>query len=441
MKWIIGAIAGVVVIGAAGAPYVSGHLLEDAFNQAEPMALPIDGLYWQPESYERGYLNSEARSKLVFRQAGQQDVVIDLTHRVQQHLGIDGRYARIETHLDLEDGSQAQALVNQWLDVQDIPPISTALYPSGNSLSHLSLPEINRPLSAFSGADISFSTQRQGRFGYEFIMPEWRFNEHAAYGINREALIEGVVLAGEGRVSGEGIIWDSHSHLTADRLMFSSGGEDQLDLHQLSFNARSDREDDQVSLGFELRFGALEVPNDTLRNGHYRLTIERLDAPAIAAIAERMNELNQLGNLKVEDLNAQYLRLLTNQLPQLLSQGPKVRLAPFAVESEFGSTRVDLTLSLVPDSMPAEMGAMAILALIGSLSIEGSLQLPLAMLEAQYQQTDPTGSIEQELALLVAEGWVNIEDEILSMTINYDRGRLELNGQPADALLNMLLGF
>ncbi|HHQ69464.1 MAG TPA: DUF945 domain-containing protein [Halothiobacillaceae bacterium] len=441
MKWIIGAIAGVVVIGAAGAPYVSGHLFEDAFNQAEPVALPIDGLYWQPESYERGYLNSEARSQLIFRQAGQQDVVINLTHHVQQHLGIDGRYARIKTHLDLDDNPQAKALIDEWLDGQDLPPISTELYPSGKSLSRLSLPEINHPLTAFSGADISFSTQRQGWFGYEFTMPELRFTEHAAQNTDGQALIEGVHFVGEGRVSEEGMIWDGRSHLTADRLLFSGGGEDQIDLHQLSLNARSDREDDQVNLSFEMRFGALEVPNDTLRNGHYRLSIERLDAPAIATIAKRINELNQLGNLKDEDLNAQYQRVLTNQLPQLLSQGPRLRLAPFTAESEFGASRVDLALSLAPNAMPAEMGPLAILALIGSLSIEGSLQLPLAMLEAQYQQTDPTGSIEQELALLVAEGWVTIEDEILSTTINYDRGRLELNGQPADALLNLLLGF
>ena len=441
MKRIIAAIAGLVVVGGAAAPYVSGHLLENAFDQAEPATLPVDGLYWYPVSFERGYLGSQARSELIFRQPGHDDVVIELEHDIQQRIGLDGRYAQVQTRLDLDNEPQTRQLIEQWLEGEPVPTINTRLYPSGNSLSALDLPPIERPLSSFSGASLAFSTQRNGFFGYEFTMPELHFKEHAAHATDGEAILERLHLAGEGRVNEDGFIWDSRTQLTADRMRFSGGGNDALEINQLSLQAQSDRDENLLDLGFDLRFGALQMPHDTLTNGHYHLKIARLDATAVAVMAERFNALSQRAHPGTEALAAQYQRVLLDEVPRLFSQGPKVQLSPFMAESEFGPSRVDLTVQLAPNAMPSDLGPMAILALIGSLSVEGSLQVPLAMLEAQYQQTDPNGSVEQELAFLVAEGWVDIEEDMVKSRINYQQGQLELNGQRADALMNMLLGL
>lgn len=67
--------------------------------------------------------------------------------------------------------------------------------------------------------------------------------------------------------------------------------------------------------------------------------------------------------------------------------------------------------------------------------------MPIALLEkSAAARGQRAGVVEEQLAPLVAQGWVRVEDGVVATTVDFRQGNLELNGTSANQLLNMAFG-
>ncbi len=438
MKRLFIVVAVVLVAALGAAPYATGHLMQSTLNDVEHFPGVRDALGLEVTDYRRGYLESQAESELRLNLPEGETLRLKLVHRIDQLPGLDGRYATVHTRWDPEDPAIQRKLDEVFGD-QAVLRLSTALYPNGSSRSTGRVPAIEAEGVHFSGADLALDTRRDGRFDYR-IDGERLSVTDAAEGVDDGARLDanGLRLAASGQVADDGFVWDGEARVELDELnVEQSNGEARI--RDLAIRFDSARQDELWGFSLGYQVGEADIDDRPFRDASLRLEVERLDADAMRSLVQRLENLQQLAG-RGADINQATGQALLAELPQLLNRGPRVAIAPMQATTAEGETSLSLSAELPGGLFEGEPNPMMWMAVMSALVIEGQFHMPLALLEKQAATMGQEGVVEQQLAPLLAQGWVEIDDKTLSTTIDYRQGNLTLNGNSANQLLNMLLG-
>ncbi|RRQ24622.1 DUF945 domain-containing protein [Guyparkeria sp. SCN-R1] len=439
MKRLIITAVVVAVAILAAAPFVTGHVMERTLAEVEGFPGTRDALELEVTEYQRGYLESRAESELLLRLPEQEPVRVTLTHRIDQMPGIDGRYATVHTTWEPTDSELRDELAEVFGDDAEFT-LATALYPTGSSHSTGRIPSVERDGVDFSGADIELDTTAAGRFDYRFEGERLAVDDEAG-GVETgsAAVTEGLRLIASGQVAEDGFVWDSEGRFEIDRLeIVEANGQGQVEDFILRFD--SARDEDQWGFAVAYEVGEAVIEDEMFRDAEMRLAVDRLDAAAVRALVERMETLQELAS-RGASIEKALSDAVVAELPALMSHGPRIAIEPLRATTAEGDTEITFAAELPAGVSKGEPNPMMWMAMLSALVIEGSLEMPIALLEksaaARGQQV---GIVEEQLAPLVAQGWVNVEDGVVTTTVDFRQGNLQLNGTSANQLLNMAFG-
>lgn len=439
MKRLI--LAGVALLAAvlAVAPFVTGHVMESTLAEVERFPGTRDALELEVTDYQRGYLESRAESELLLRLPEQEPVRLTLTHRIDQVPGIDGRYATVHTRWEPADPDLRDELAEVFGEDVEFT-LTTALYPTGGSHSTGRIPSVDRDGVDFSGADLVLDTTADGRFNYRIEADRLAVDDEAEGVVAGSAVVtEGLRLIAFGQVAEDGFVWDSDGRFELDRIdVKEPDGKGYVDGLVIRFD--SAREDDLWGFAVNYEVGEAVIEDEEFRDAQMRLAVDRLDAAAVRALVERMETLQELA-ARGASVDQAFNDALTAELPALISQGPRIAIEPVRATTAEGDTEIRLAAELPTGLSHGEPNPMMWLAMLSALMIEGSLEIPIAVLEkSAVAGGQQAGVVEEQLAPLVAKGWISVEAGVVTTTVDFRQGNLMLNGTSANELLNMAFG-
>ncbi|MCL7744573.1 YdgA family protein [Guyparkeria hydrothermalis] len=438
MKRLILAVVVVLAAAVAAAPFVTGHVMERTLAEVKHFPGTRQALSLEVSDYQRGYLESRAESELLLHLPEQEPVRVKLTHRIDQLPGLDGRYATVHTRWEPADPLLRGQLAEVFGDEAEFT-LTTALYPTGGTRSTGRVPMVDREGVTFSGADLMLETSADGGFDYAIESERLAVDEQAeGVEAGARATAEGLRLVASGKVADDGFVWDSEGRMSVDSMQVAEP-DGTASIEDLTVGFDSSREDDLFRFAIDYQVGEATIEGESFRNARMRLAVERLDAEAVRTIAERIEELQELAasGADVEQAVAQVMR---EELPALLSRGPRIAIDPLQATTAEGDTEMALSVEVPAGVVKGEPNPMMWMALISAMAVEGSLKMPLALLEKQAAAQGRAGQVEEQLAPLVAQGWIAVEDNVVKTTVDFRQGNLELNGTSANQLLNMALG-
>ena len=438
MKRLILAVVVILAAGVAAAPFVTGHVMESTLAGVEHFPGTRQALSLEVSDYQRGYLESYAESELLLHLPEQEPVPVKLTHRIDQLPGLDGRYATVHTRWEPQDPALRGKLAEVFGEDAEFT-LTTALYPTGGTRSTGRVPMIERDGVEFSGADLELETSADGGFDYRIESGRLAVDDRAE-GVEAGTRMssEGLRLVASGEVADDGFVWDSEGRMDIGQMeIVEPNGTGSIEDLTIGFD--SSREGELFRFAVDYRVGEAHLEGESFRDAHMRLAVDRLDAEAVRAIAERSEELQELA-ARGADVEQAVGQVMREELPALLSQGPRIAIEPLAATTAEGDTEMTLSVELPSGVVDGEPNPMMWMALLSAVVVEGSLEMPLALLEKQAAAQGRPGQVQEQLAPLVAQGWIAVEDEVVKTTVDFRQGSLKLNGTSANQLLNMAFG-
>ncbi len=434
MKRLIVAVVVVLVAVFAAAPLVTGHLMENTLAGTTHFPGARDALELEVTDYRRGYLESRAESELLLRLPEKEPVRVRLTHRIDQLPGVDGRYATVHTSWEPTDSDVRAELVEVFGEEIEFA-LATALYPTGASRSTGEIPAIDRDGVDFSGTQAQLDTHADGRFDYRLESDRLELDAEA----DSSLVAEGLRLSASGQVAEDGFVWDADGRLSLDHLAVDDDGE-QGSAEDLALRIDTARDGEQWGFALDYRVGEALFDGESFRDAQMRVAVERLDAAAVRALSERAEALQELA-ARGGSVDEAFSEAVMAELPALIKHGPRVAIDPLRATTDEGDSRLRLSGELPAGMAEGEPNPMMWMAMLSALVIEGDLQVPLALLEkSAVAGGQPAAVVEEQLAPLVAQGWLAIEDGVVTTTVDFRQGNLELNGTSANQLLNMAFG-
>ncbi|MFI9652323.1 DUF945 family protein [Guyparkeria halopsychrophila] len=439
MKRLILAVVVVVAVLLAAAPFVTGHVMESTLAEVERFPGTRDALELEVTGYQRGYLESMAESELLLRLPEQEPVRVTLTHRIDQMPGIDGRYATVYTTWEPTTPELRDELAEVFGDDAEFT-LATALYPTGASHSSGRIPAVERAGVDFSGADIELDTTAAGHFDYRLEGERLAIDDQAEGVESGSAVVtEGIRLIASGQVAEDGFVWDSDGRFEIDRLeIVEANGQGRVEDFVLRFD--SARDEDQWGFSVAYEVGEAVIEGEEFRDAEMRFAVDRLDAAAVRALVQRLETLQELA-ARGASIDQAVTDAVVAELPALMSHGPRIAIEPLRATTAEGDTEITLVAELPAGVSKGEPNPMMWMAMLSALVIEGSLEMPLALLEkSAAARGQRVGIVEEQLAPLVAQGWVSVEDGVVTTSVDFRQGNLQLNGTSANQLLNMAFG-
>jgi len=438
MKRLIIALAVVLVAALAAAPFATGYLMESTLADAGNFPGTRDALDLEITDYQRGYLESRATSELVVRLPEEEPVRLKLEHRIDQMPGIDGRYATVHTRWEPQDPEIRKELARVFGEDEPFE-LTTALYVTGASHSTGRVPAIDDQGVAFTGADVVLDTTAGGAFDYR-IDSERMTVDDTAEGVDAGTGVtaEGLRVVASGRVADDGFVWDSEARVEMDRLdVREPGGGGRLE--DLAVSVDSAREDDFWGFTVGYQLGKAAIEGQKFRDAELRIAVERLDAEAVRKMVKRLEDLQELAAQGV-DIEQAAGEAMMEELPAMIGKGPRIAIESFKATTVEGRTDMTLAATLPGDVVQGEPNPMMWMAMLSALVVEGRFEMPVALLEKQAAATGQNVSVQKQLAPLVSQGWVEVEDGVVRSTLDYRQGNLKLNGTSANQLLNSAFG-
>ena len=438
MKRLILAVVVLLAAAVIAAPFVTGHVMEDTLAEVEHFPGTRDALSLEVTNYQRGYLESQAESELLLHLPEQEPVRVKLSHRIDQLPGIDGRYATIHTRWEPSDPALRKQLAEVFGEDAEFT-LATALYPTGGTRSTGRVPKIDRDGVVFSGADLRLETSAGGGFDYQIESDRLAVDDRAE-GVETGAGMdaERLRLAASGEVADDGFVWDSDGRLEVGRLEVVEPDSNGA-IEELTIGFDTSREEGLFRFALDYQVAEARIEGETFSDARMRLAVDRLDAGAVRTIAERTEELQELA-AQGADIEQAVGEVVREELPALLSHGPRIAIDPLEATTPEGGTDMALSVELPAGVVDGEPNPMMWMAMLSAVAVEGSLTMPLALLEKQAAARGQAGRVEQQLAPLVAQGWLAVEDGMVRTTVDFRQGNLKLNGTSANQLLNMAFG-
>jgi len=427
----VSGLTALLLVGAVGAPKVSGLMLEQHFRESAG-SLPglNEQLHWEVTSFERGWFESRAESVLTIR-LGDESHRVYLQHQLQQMPGLDGRHARIYT---TPVSSESLGPLVPWLNPNQEPiEIVTTLMLNGKTRSSIRVDGVEGKVNPggsswgqWSGLNGFFDTAPDGRVHFAIHSPLFMLLEE-----DRRLEVHSIRLTGElGDPSAAGyVVGDMVFEM--GRLQIDEAGSPQAVLDGLRFASSSQRDGEMIDGALDFGFTELAIDGESYRDGRLRLGFERFDAAAL----EMMTKLARAGELGG-------LGLLTNALA-LIRHSPSLSLEQIQLTSPAGRFEGRAKVAL---DFNAQAGQALDLSL---LQVDGYLVSSLALLESSlvrglqvqlaraglvegvdYQEEQLIELAREQIAEAIDMGWLKEQGDSVRTDFELTGGQLLANGMP-----------
>ncbi|AXQ27679.1 DUF945 domain-containing protein [Solimonas sp. K1W22B-7] len=458
--------SGMVAAGAAlvAAPWVLGQRIEKNFRaEMAQVGLATAGVPVRVVliSYERGFYSSTARTRLELipgpGEEGKEPgapLALDFNHRIEHGLGLAGlRYARVTSTLG--PGPGPDSAVSRFFGGASPLTVTTRFGLDGSARGTLSSPAAQSTLAndempvevAWSGLSGSFSYDpRGGNARFDLSAPEFRAGSDMG-----KATLRGLGVKAQMQKSADSGLWlggGSMDLAHAEASMMGSG----FQFEGFSLASDSSEAGGLVSSSVAWRSKRLSIGADVISDFALKLTVSRLDAAALRAYDEAMEQA------KADTPEAQLQvvqQIMTTQLPALLAKKPQLSID----EGRFSYNGSALELSGKLAYVGSGTGAFSPMT---DLAGEATVVLPRSLMtgvmrrqvekQAQLQalasgdeSVDASAMAEegsrilvdnlQQGGLLVAEA-----DGRYRTGIKLQAGAVTVNGQPFESVAAALAG-
>jgi uncharacterized protein YdgA (DUF945 family) len=233
----------------------------------------------------------------------------------------------------------------------------------------------------------------------------------------------------------------SQKQLSTDGLWL---GDDEFNLSTVSVNVSGTRTDASATMPSSMMvenlemFAHSEMDSANLVKGHTTITvkdvvvenksvasdfkltlaIERLQAKALQAIAEKMSDYQQHAIQRGNPGQAPDIALVQDEVTAILAAGPLLKITALQATTEHGKVNADLDATIKVDDPAALQNPMLLLF---AIQAAGNVNVPARLIETTPLAALAPGFIDR--------GYIKSEQGQLKTTMKFQQGQLTLNGK------------
>jgi len=439
----ISAIAVVVVAAlVAATPYVTGLLAEQKYQDGmvlfQDFARQQAGAYTVKSDvdYQRGWLSSTVVNTITLEVPERDPLILELHSNISHGpLLLSGPntfgLAAIETSMPLSAAQKAD-MARLWKGNENPIQIQSHVDFDGKTLTEVSIAGFtldnidNDPADKLNFEPMSTTVTLSENFTRADAEMTWN-------GMQLDTADAKVVV---GKLIGY-----SKKHLSADGLWL---GDDDFKLSRVSVNMSAPLADPSGQMPSSstieeiVIFAHSESDSSNLVKGHATITVkdvvvenksvasdfkltfamERLQAKALQAIAEKMGEYQKQAIQSGNPAQAPAFALVQNEVVDILAAGPVLKITTLQATTEYGKVKADLEATIKVDD-PATLQNPMILMM--AMRAAGNVSVPARLIENTPLAAFTPGFIEQ--------GYINSEQGQLTTSMKFRQGQLTLNGK------------
>ena len=470
----------------ASVPFWVGGEVEDRFllqtRNLQQQLFREHGVTLEVIRYQRGYLSALADTQFTFDPQAvsllpasspqvTEPVTIMLRHQISHGPWIGKRFSRqimskVETTLVAINGEQST--LDFYFPDQPAFSSTTWLAWSGAINGHGGMP-------AYSGRDHSGQYDLQwGGLHFEFdgdwvaLRGHGRFNSprfelsNASHGVTIGGLSGEFsrLISPSGLSLGNGKFTLNSFRIRAER---RNGSPQRVLLRDILVAHHATQRMEVVDLQQQFDFRLLQLNGEQFNNGSLHIELSSLDAGVLQSLQRRYEQMTKTELADPALLRQLWLQEAQQVLPTLLAQGPAIHISKAEVTTDTGAISARLRLAIRNGAPTPELTAFpaGLAALLPYIEIEFDITLPESMIVQQAQkavrekiveqlqeteQTMPPEVLSQQTKRAAEQMLTQFEIQKILRHVNgsfrvllrYRKGRLYLNGLPADHLLNML---
>ena len=439
----ISAVALVVMATlVAATPYVTGILAEQKYRDGmvtfQDFTVQQSGAFTikSDVDYRRGWLSSTVVNTITLEAPEQDPVTFELNSIISHGpLLLNGPkkfgLASVDTNMPLSEAQKADR-ARIWKGNDNPIQLQSHMDFDGKTLTELSIAGFsvdnlnNDPASKLSFEPLSTTVRLSQQFTRADADVAWN-------GMQLDTADARVVV---GKFTGR-----SQKQLSTDGLWL---GDDEFNLSTVSVNVSGTRTDASATMPSSMMvenlemFAHSEMDSANLVKGHTTITvkdvvvenksvasdfkltlaIERLQAKALQAIAEKMSDYQQHAIQRGNPGQAPDIALVQDEVTAILAAGPLLKITALQATTEHGKVNADLDATIKVDDPAALQNPMLLLF---AIQAAGNVNVPARLIETTPLAALAPGFIDR--------GYIKSEQGQLKTTMKFQQGQLTLNGK------------
>ena len=397
-KLIIGVIV-IVVLAAAGSPYLVGMKMEQQFRDQVAMlkkkAGPHAGVAFHVDRFDRGYLSSTAVTSMTIDipagkvQPGMpQQLKFTIQHDIQHGpviLNSPSHFALAKIDSTLKLNPMFAKLAQFYFGKKPVFLVSSTIAYDGTSSADITIPPYRGP--SHTG---NFTVNWAGMKGH--VNGGW-FDAGARSRLSAPTLeiraqdgsrfvLNGIRLDGDSSVSAQGMELGKAT-MVADKFMISrpDGGDPgkSVTVDKLRFSVDSGQTKELINFAEELGFDRLNAAGKEFENGVVRFEVKNLNRVALEKAQAQVESLSggmTPGGVDPVALRNAYMLAWQSVLPDLIKSSPEILISKAGVKFEDGQVSGRFRVAISDgDQFDMRMGLPALMPLV---KVELDLDAPVA---------------------------------------------------------------
>lgn len=440
-------IAVVLVIGAGGAaaaPMITGGIAEERMRTivGHPRVVQSEYIEWILTDYQQGYLTSQATSEMTFRHPEEDEsFTLVLDHQINHALAAGQSLLSIRTVPRVPQG-RPQEVVRKLFGEREPLVVDYRMRLDGTSVADVNSPstdgmrELEHGAFEWKGLEGRVTVAAGGGSAeYEFTAPGLRVEPDS--GDLESVSLGSVRTEGAFEESRFDEIWVGAGSFAIDQVRASSSEEGDVSINGIELSEEVSLKQDLVEVRLDGRIAEIAGPEANLRNARLVLSLDRIAPELLQAIQTLSRKSAQAGS---EEERERIARQVIGRVPwgKVASAEPVFAIETLEAEAGEGSVKASgkAGLHAPPQEMQGQVG-------IGQLPrfayAELNLRAPQPIVVDAIVQTKTTGTdavseeqalrqVEQQLAMLLQQGWIQSGGGDYFASASYDRGMIRING-------------
>lgn len=430
MKKIVIIVGALLVVGLLGATWYSSFQTEKIFAAQAEKTRELYGpaIRVTLDDYTRGFLQSQARTSVVFGKA----LPLHLLHKVT-HLPWG---AKVVTTVNQEAyDEQGLAEIRAFLPLEQLQVVSRFGL-TGNSDMQMNIPAMETEQDGLhirlQGLEMNGSLNAaldDGKFNFKLASMQILTSDIQSCSI--EGLHCFVDYREQGGFPlGEGV-------LQLDKILLNREDVASYELNELTYRFNSTLTDRTLNQYVDIAFADLAVAGEACRNGRLKFEITGMDADAASALQKVYGSMSA-DALAGSDVDPFLIQLqIMSKTVELLQKGMHFKLEALALETAGGNINaqgfVDVQ-NMQQENRPAfdvkGVRAGATLHFDADAFVSG-YRLVSAMQGEQLSSDELSSQAESLAQSLISEGiLVETENNGLEAELSFAEGKASLNGKP-----------
>jgi len=436
---VISAVALVIVAALiAATPYAAGMLAEqkyrDGMIRLQDFAMQESAAVTVKSDidYRRGWLSSTVVNTITLEVPERDPVIFELNSNISHGpLLMSGPdtfgLAAIETNTPLNAVQQAN-MTRIWKDNEDPIQVQSHIDFAGKTLTEVSIAGFtldnldNDPANKLNFEPMSTTVTLSEQFTRADADMSW--NGMQLDTADAQVVVGRLTVHSVKQLSVEGLwLGDDKLNLsTMNVIVKDASGQtpSSSTLEELGISAHSEVDSINLVKGHAtITVKDVAVENRSVASD-FKLTIamERLQAKALQAIAQKMSELQKRAIQSGHPAQAPDIALVRQEVGAILAAGPVLRITTLQATTEHGKVEADLEATIQVDDPAALQNPML---LMFALQAAGNVSVPARLIENTPLAGFAPAFIEQ--------GYINNAQGQLTTSMKLQQGQLTLNGK------------